>query len=206
MRRCTVETPAGSYRIEADHVIDATGSHRPFRAWCGATVTARRATTAGASPMCASPTSPPAERHTWIEAPFNENRAVWQHLMADDVWRIDYQMAPDADPAEVSREDVVRERLARQFGPTSQVEIVWVGPYAYRSECVDAYAHRPRVLHGRRGQGGQPVRRARRQHRHRRRRQPGLEAGGACSRAARRRPCWTATTRSGTRRRSRTCW
>ena len=57
-------------------------------------------------------TSPPAERHTWIEAPFNENRAVWQHLMADDVWRIDYQMAPDADPAYVSREDVLRERLA----------------------------------------------------------------------------------------------
>jgi 3-(3-hydroxy-phenyl)propionate hydroxylase len=31
----------------------------------------------------------------------------------------------------------VRERLARQFGADSQVVIVWVGPYAYRSECVD---------------------------------------------------------------------
>jgi 3-(3-hydroxy-phenyl)propionate hydroxylase len=72
-----------------------------------------------------------------FEAPFNENRAVWQHLMADDVWRIDYQMAPDADPAYVSREDVVRERLAKQFGKDTQVDIVWVGPYAYRSECVD---------------------------------------------------------------------
>jgi 3-(3-hydroxy-phenyl)propionate hydroxylase len=79
---------------------------------------------------------PPIERHTWVEAPFNEHRAVWQHLMADDVWRIDYQMAPDSDPAYVSREDVVRERLTRQFGPDTEVEIVWVGPYAYRSECV----------------------------------------------------------------------
>jgi 3-(3-hydroxy-phenyl)propionate hydroxylase len=86
-------------------------------------------------------THPPQERHTWIEAPFNENRAVWQHLMADDVWRIDYQMAPNADPAYVSREDVVRERLARQFGPDVDVEIVWVGPYAYRSECVHAMRH-----------------------------------------------------------------
>jgi 3-(3-hydroxy-phenyl)propionate hydroxylase len=81
------------------------------------------------------------ERHTWIEAPFNDNRAVWQHLMGDDVWRIDYQMAPDADPAYVSREDVVRERLARQFGPDCGVEIVWVGPYAYRSECIDQMRH-----------------------------------------------------------------
>ena len=83
--------------------------------------------------MCALPT----ERHTWIEAPFNDNRAVWQHLMADDVWRIDYQMEPDADPAYVSSEAQVRARLQRQFGPDMQCEIVWVGPYAYRSQCLD---------------------------------------------------------------------
>jgi 3-(3-hydroxy-phenyl)propionate hydroxylase len=31
----------------------------------------------------------------------------------------------------------VRERLAKQFGKDTKVDIVWVGPYAYRSECVD---------------------------------------------------------------------
>jgi 3-(3-hydroxy-phenyl)propionate hydroxylase len=61
--------------------------------------------------------------------------------MGDDVWRIDYQMPPDADPEYVSREDVVRDRLARQFGADCQVEIVWVGPYAYRSECIDRMRH-----------------------------------------------------------------
>jgi 3-(3-hydroxy-phenyl)propionate hydroxylase len=133
----TVETPAGAYRIRADHVVDATGSHSPFRQWAGASVTARK----GDDRWCIADVRfsrhPPVERHTWIEAPFNENRAVWQHLMGDDVWRIDYQMAPNADPEAVSREDVVRERLARQFGADCEVEIVWVGPYAYRSECVD---------------------------------------------------------------------
>ena len=90
---------------------------------------------------------PPVERHTWIEAPFNEGRAVWQHLMADGVWRIDYQMAPNADPALVSREDVVQERLHAQFSQLGRTltpddyEIVWVGPYAYRSECVDTLRH-----------------------------------------------------------------
>ncbi|WP_127803443.1 FAD-dependent monooxygenase [Hydrogenophaga sp. NH-16] len=132
----TVETPAGSYVIEADHVIDATGSHSPLREWLQVPFTSKR----GDDRWCIADVRftkrPPVERHTWVEAPFNENRAVWQHLMADDVWRIDYQMAPDSDPAHVSRKDVVRERLARQFGPDTEVEIVWVGPYAYRSECV----------------------------------------------------------------------
>ncbi|MGZ5784649.1 MAG: FAD-dependent monooxygenase [Ramlibacter sp.] len=133
----SVTTPAGDYRMRADHVIDATGAHSPFRAWAGAAVAAKK----GDDRWCIADVRfskhPPVERHTWIEAPFNENRAVWQHLMGDDVWRIDYQMAPDADPEYVSREDVVRERLTRQFGIDCEIEIVWVGPYAYRSECVD---------------------------------------------------------------------
>ncbi|RYX94193.1 MAG: FAD-binding monooxygenase [Comamonadaceae bacterium] len=137
----SIDTPAGSYRLRADHLVDATGSHSPFRKWCGASVTAKK----GDDRWCIADVRftkrPPAERHTWIEAPFNENRAVWQHLMGDDVWRIDYQMAPDADAAYVSREDVVRERLERQFGKDVGVEIVWVGPYAYKSECIDRMRH-----------------------------------------------------------------
>ncbi len=135
--RLRVETPAGGYWIEAAHVIDATGSSTPFHGWCGAVVQAKR----GDDRWCIADVrfkhQPPTERHTWIEAPFNDGRAVWQHLMADNVWRIDYQMAPNADSAYVSREDVVRERLARQFGPEVAVEIVWVGPYGYRSQCVE---------------------------------------------------------------------
>ena len=57
--------------------------------------------------------------------------------MADDVWRIDYQMAPNANAEEVSREEAVRDRLERQFGKDVDCELVWVGPYAYRSQCID---------------------------------------------------------------------
>ena len=133
----TVTTPVGDYDIAADHVIDATGAHSPFHQWVGATVRCQKGDDRWCIADVRFSTRPPVERHTWIEAPFNENRAVWQHLMADDVWRIDYQMAPNADPQYVSREDVVRDRLRRQFGPDVAVEIVWVGPYAYRSQCVD---------------------------------------------------------------------
>ncbi|HEX7888277.1 MAG TPA: FAD-dependent oxidoreductase [Ramlibacter sp.] len=139
----TVSTPAGDYRLRADHVIDATGSHSPFRQWVGASLTAKK----GDDRWCIADVrfrkqAPHAtERHTWIEAPFNDSRAVWQHPMGDQVWRIDYQMAPDCDPSEVSREEVVRQRLAKQFGADADIEIVWVGPYAYRSECVDSMRH-----------------------------------------------------------------
>jgi len=136
-----VDTPAGKYTLKASHVIDASGYHTPFHAWVGATMDSKR----GDDRWCIADVrfkhQPPTERHTWIEAPFNDNRAVWQHLMGDDVWRIDYQMAPDADPAYVSREDVVRERLAKQFGANVECDIVWVGPYAYKSQCLHQLHH-----------------------------------------------------------------
>jgi 3-(3-hydroxy-phenyl)propionate hydroxylase len=133
----TVQTPEGEYMLKARYVVDATGLHSKFRDWCSVNVTRK----AGDDRWCIADVRfkdhPPVERHTWIEAPFNENRAVWQHLMADDVWRLDYQMAPNCDMKEVAREDVVRERLKRQFGSDVDCDIVWVGPYAYRSECLD---------------------------------------------------------------------
>ncbi|MDO9402655.1 MAG: FAD-dependent monooxygenase [Polaromonas sp.] len=139
-----ISTPAGDYRLEAAHIIDCTGSRSPFRAWCGASVTAKKGDDRWCIADVRFSTPPPVERHTWIEAPFNDGRAVWQHLMADGVWRIDYQMAPGANPDEVSRTEVVRARLNAQFGRTlseAECEIVWVGPYAYRSECLDELRH-----------------------------------------------------------------
>lgn len=140
-----VDTPAGRYAVQADWVIDATGIHSPIRNAFGLQTHAA----AGVDRWCISDvrfrSRPPIERWTWVEAPFNENRAVWQHLMADDVWRLDYQMEPDADPEHVSRAEVVAERLRRQFGDGVEYELVWVGPYAYRSHLLDTFRH-DRVL------------------------------------------------------------
>ena len=140
----SITTPAGNYQIEAMHVIDCTGARSPFRTWVAASVTAKKGDDRWCIADVRFKNPPPVERHTWIEAPFNEGRAVWQHLMADGVWRIDYQMRPDADPADVSRESVVRTRINGQLGrdvPHDEYEVVWVGPYAYRSECLDQLRH-----------------------------------------------------------------
>jgi 3-(3-hydroxy-phenyl)propionate hydroxylase len=96
-RRCSWK-PRPAYSLEAEHVIDCSGSRSPFRAWCGATVTAQQGDDRWCIADVRFKNPPPVERHTWIEAPFNEGRAVWQHLMADGVWRIDYQMPPHANP------------------------------------------------------------------------------------------------------------
>jgi 3-(3-hydroxy-phenyl)propionate hydroxylase len=80
-----------------------------------------------------------AERWTWVDAPFNEGRGVWQHLMADDVWRLDYQMAEDCDPETISQPEVAGARLREQFGPGVEFEFVWIGPYQYRDHLLENF-------------------------------------------------------------------
>src|SRR5690606_6540058 len=71
----TVETPAGSYRIEAQHVIDASGATSPLRKWLQVPFDSKRGDDRWCIADVRFSTRPPQERHTWIEAPFNENRA-----------------------------------------------------------------------------------------------------------------------------------
>jgi len=139
--RLEVETPAGRYALAADWVIDAEGVNSFVRRALGLAEHTER----GQDRWCITDVRFPQqrvnERWTWIEAPFNQNRGVWQHLMADDVWRLDFQMAPDADPEAVSRPEVARERVAAMLGPDVDFELVWVGPYAYRTMLMERFRH-----------------------------------------------------------------
>ncbi|HSD42764.1 MAG TPA: FAD-dependent monooxygenase [Burkholderiales bacterium] len=136
----SVETPAGAYTLEADWLVDATGVNSVIRRGFGL----ETHTAQSADRWCITDVrfkeKFPAERWTWVEAPFNENRAVWQHLMGDDVWRLDYQMDPDCDPDHVSRREVAEERLRAHLGDVG-FELVWVGPYAYRDHLLDNFRH-----------------------------------------------------------------
>lgn len=134
-----VRTPGGSYRLAAAWVIDCSGSHSPLRAWCGVRALGGRGTDRWCVADVRFRPTPRAERWAWIEAPFNGGRAVWQHQLADGIWRLDYQMGEDADPQELGRPDLVAGLLRRQFGDGIEYELLWVGPYVCRSECLERF-------------------------------------------------------------------
>ena len=137
--RISIETPAGDYAIEADWVCDASGVNSPVREILKIGMSQAR----GIDRWCISDVrfkqKLPVERWTWVEAPFNDNRAVWQHLMADDVWRMDFQMGPETDLEYVSRPEVAAERVRRQLGQDVEFELVWVGPYSYRAQLIEQF-------------------------------------------------------------------
>ncbi|MFM9968614.1 MAG: FAD-dependent monooxygenase [Burkholderiales bacterium] len=137
--KLTVETPAGVYEMEAQWLIDATGANSTIREGLGLDAHASRSPDRWCITDVRFNKSFPAERWTWVRAPFNDGRAVWQHLMADDVWRVDFQMGPDADPEYVSRPGVAAQRLRAYLGEDVEFEFVWIGPYQYRDHLLDEF-------------------------------------------------------------------
>lgn len=139
--RVQVRTPAGDYTLEAAWLIDASGANSVIRQQLKPDAHIAH----GTDRWCISDvrfTKPlPVERWTWTDATFNDGRAVWQHLMADGVWRIDYQMDEHADPKDVSRPEIAASRLRQQLGPDVDFEFVWIGPYQYRDFLLDEFRH-----------------------------------------------------------------
>ncbi|SEB87157.1 3-(3-hydroxy-phenyl)propionate hydroxylase [Rhizobiales bacterium GAS188] len=137
--RLSVESTAGSYTIEADFVVDATGAGSQIRSALGLATNAAQHLDRWCicDVRCTDLDVP--ERWTWVDAPFNGGRAVWQHMMADHVWRLDYQLAPDADPSEAAELATAAARVREHLGPEIAFELVWVGPWAYRTQVLDQF-------------------------------------------------------------------
>jgi 3-(3-hydroxy-phenyl)propionate hydroxylase len=134
-----IETPAGPYALEAEWFVDATGANSRIREALGLEAHPSRHTDRWCISDVRFAKPLPAERWTWIDAPFNEGRGVWQHLMADAVWRLDYQMDEHADPESISQPEVAGARLREQLGAGVEFEFVWIGPYQYRDHLLDTF-------------------------------------------------------------------
>lgn len=134
-----VSTPDGGYALEADWVIDASGVNSAVREQLGIDVETLHAHDRWCICDARFVDEKPQERWTWVEAPFNDGRAVWQHPMADGVWRLDYQMPPESDVAMLSDPDVARERVRAHLGDDVAFDLIWVGPWTYRNQIAKRF-------------------------------------------------------------------
>lgn len=143
--RIKVETPDGTYWLEAEWLVDCCGLASGVREKLGLETFPEKGTERWCISDIRFKKELPLERWTWVESPVNDGRAVWQHPMADGVWRIDFQMKTDSDVEYISRPDVCEERVRKLLGHNEPFELVWVGPWASRTHLLDNFKYR-RVL------------------------------------------------------------
>jgi 3-(3-hydroxy-phenyl)propionate hydroxylase len=86
----------------------------------------------------------PVERLAWFDPPSNPGSTILMHRQPGDVWRIDYQIRDDEDPAQaVKPENVlprVRSHLA-MIGEDAPWETQWISIYNAKCLTLAEYRH-----------------------------------------------------------------
>ena len=137
----SVDTPGGRYQIDAGWVIACDGSRSPMRGLMGLESKGRifhdRFLIADVKMKADFPT----ERWFWFDPPFHPNQSVLLHRECDNVWRIDFQLGWDADPAEEKKPENVIPRIQAMLGPDVEFELEWVSVYQFACRRVDNFRH-----------------------------------------------------------------
>jgi 3-(3-hydroxy-phenyl)propionate hydroxylase len=86
----------------------------------------------------------PVERLAWFDPPTNPGSTILMHRQPDDVWRIDYQVRDDEDPAEAVKSENVLLRVKAHLEWMGEVEPwtpQWISIYNAKCLTLDEYRH-----------------------------------------------------------------
>jgi 3-(3-hydroxy-phenyl)propionate hydroxylase len=136
----TIDTPDGPYALHAAYVIACDGARSSLRQMVGAEFAGQvfedQFLIADVRMTAAFPT----ERWFWFDPPFHAGRSALLHKQPDDIWRIDLQLHPEADPIAEKRPENVRPRIARMLGH-DKFEFEWISLYKFQCRRMGRFLH-----------------------------------------------------------------
>lgn len=139
--RLQVETPEGSYAVEADWLIVCDGARSPIRTMLGLDIEGKVFMDRFLIADVIMKADFPAERWFWFDPPFHPNQSVLLHREADDVYRIDFQLGWDADPEEERKPERVISRIRAMLGDEREFTLEWVSVYTFQCRRMNDFRH-----------------------------------------------------------------
>jgi 3-(3-hydroxy-phenyl)propionate hydroxylase len=136
----TIETPDGPYRLAARYVCACDGARSSLRRLVGAEFTGQQFEDQFLIADVKMTAEFPTERWFWFDPPFHAGRSALLHRQPDDIWRIDLQLSPDADPGKEKLPENVRPRIARMLGH-DKFEFVWISLYKFQCRRMEKFIH-----------------------------------------------------------------
>jgi 3-(3-hydroxy-phenyl)propionate hydroxylase len=139
--RLDVETPDGTFQLEADWVVACDGVNSDVRAMVGAAFTGQTFHDKFLIADVMMKADLPTERRFWFDPPFHAGQSVLLHRQADNVWRIDFQLDRDADPEFESQPERVVPRIEAMLGKEIAFKLEWVSVYQFACRRIDRFRH-----------------------------------------------------------------
>ena len=136
----TVETPDGPYELGCDWLVVADGARSPVRHLLGLQSEGRVFHDRFLIADVLMKADYPTERWFWFDPPFHPGQSVLLHRQADNLWRVDFQLGPDADPEEEKKPERVLPRLRAMLGDRD-FDLEWVSVYTFQCRRMEAFRH-----------------------------------------------------------------
>ncbi len=138
--RLTIETPEGAYSLDADWCLACDGARSKVRDCLGLKFEGHTFEERFLIADVKMSAEYPTERWFWFDPPFHSGQSALLHRQPDNVWRIDLQLGPDADPEEEKRPERVLPRLKRMLGER-KFELEWVSVYRFNCARLRKFVH-----------------------------------------------------------------
>lgn len=149
--RLTVADPEGGYSFHADWVLAADGARSAVRSQLGLRLQGQNFEGRYVIADVQMEHDYPTIRRALFDPACRPGATVLIHRQPDNIWRIDYQLGDDEDPAEAVREEVVRASVAAvlaEIGHAGPWELEWWSIYSANTLALDDYRKGPVIFIG----------------------------------------------------------
>lgn len=132
------DTPAGPVRLRCRYVVACDGVRSRMREFVGVDWTGYSHKERFLITDIRARLPIAQERHLHFDPSFNPGRQVVMHPQPDDIWRIDWQLAPGTDIDEERRTGAFDERVRSVIGDVP-FEVDWLSTYRFHQRVVDRF-------------------------------------------------------------------
>jgi 3-(3-hydroxy-phenyl)propionate hydroxylase len=143
----SIDTPDGRYQLKADFVVACDGARSALRGLVGAEFSGEVFEDQFLIADVKMTAEFPTERWFWFDPPFHSGQSALLHRQPDDVWRIDLQLGPDADPAVERLPENVRPRIERMLGHKN-FDFEWISIYKFQCRRMQRFVHERVIFAG----------------------------------------------------------
>ena len=147
--RLTIDTPDGSYQIEADYLVACDGAGSATRKLCGLESKGQIFEDHFLiADVVMDPKNFPPERWFWFNPPFHEGQSTLLHRQADNVWRIDFDLSWGADVEEEKKPENIIPRVRKFLGDEVEFELEWASVYTFTCRRMEQFIHNRIIFAG----------------------------------------------------------
>ncbi len=136
----SVDTPDGAYALKAEWAVACDGARSPVRAMLGLDFQGRLFEERFLIADVEMKIDQPSERWFWFEPSFHPGQSALLHKQPDNIYRIDLQLGPDADPDLEKRPERVIPRIEKAVGHRD-FELDWVSIYSFQCRRLERFVH-----------------------------------------------------------------